>query len=103
MKKIILIFCLLLSLSSCIKYKYYIIDITYGIHYPDTTMIFTERFNLKEGFLDKDRMNNLKPEDCKVTINSYKGTNYITVRGYKVGPETTAPIHIQSYRVTFDN
>ena len=103
MKKIILIFCLLLSLSSCIKYKYYIIDITYGIHYPDTTMIFTERFNLKEGFLDKDKMNNLKPEDCKVTINSYKGTNYITVCGYKVGPTTTAPIHIQSYKVIFDN
>lgn len=103
MKKIILIFCLLLSLSSCIHDKKYIIDITYGIHYPDTTMIFTERFNLKEGFLDKDKMNNLKPEDCKVTINSYKGTNYITVRGYKVGPTTTAPIHIQSYRVMFDN
>ncbi len=103
MKRIILIFCLLLSLSSCIKYKYYTIDITYGIHYPDTTMIFNERFNLKEGFLDKDKMNNLKPEDCKVTINSYKGTNYITVRGYKVGPTTTTPIHIQSYKVIFDN
>lgn len=103
MKKIILIFCLLLSLSSCIKYKYYIIDITYGIHYPDTTMIFTETFHLKEGFLDKDKMNSLRTEDCKVTINSYKGTNYITVRGYKVGPEITAPIHIQSYRVMFDN
>ena len=103
MKKIILIFCLLLSLSSCIKYKYYIIDITYGIHYPDTTMIFTERFNVKEGFLDKDKMKKLQPEDCKPKINSHDGTNYISVRGYRVGPETTAPIHIQNYRILFDN
>ena len=48
-------------------------------------------------------MNNLRPEDCKPKINSYDGTNYITVRGRRVGPETTAPIHIQSYRVMFDN
>lgn len=104
MKKILLIFCLILFLSSCgMKYKKYIVDITYGIHYPDTTMIFTERFDLKEGFLDKDKMNSLQPEDCKPKINSYEGTNYISVRGYRVGPETTAPIHIQSYRVIFDN
>ena len=74
MKKILLIFCLLLSLSSCgIKYKNYIVDITYGIHYPDTTMIFTERFDELETSANEYTTSVISNKQVQFKINQQEG------------------------------
>lgn len=104
MKKIIFIFCLLLSLSSCTYRRKGTIDISYAIHYPDTTVMYNERYNVTYTFWNDNDYKNLTSEDLKPQIYSYDGTNMIDVpHSRSIGPRTTAPIHIISSTVYLDN
>lgn len=103
MKKFIFVFCLLISLTSCTYKRNMTIDVSYGIHYPDTTVIYSERYKISvEFFSDKGKY--LTADDFKPEIYSYEGTNMITVPHYRtIGPRTTAPIHIISSKVYLED
>ncbi len=103
MKKIIFIFCLLISLVSCTYRRNMTIDVTYGIHYPDTTVICNDRYRISIQFFT-DEGKTLTANDFKPQIHSYEGTNMIAVPHYgSIGPRTTAPIHIVSSNVYLEN
>ena len=77
----ILIFCMILCVSCCIKYSK--CQVNYSVVYPDTTIVYDTIFNC---FSD----------DVPYT-SSTRGTNYILL-GDKVYSRTTCPIRINSYK-----
>lgn len=103
MKKNIFIFCLLILLVSCTYRRNMTIDVTYGIHYPDTTVVYNEQYKISVQFFTEEGKT-LTANDFKPIIHSYEGTNMIVVPHYtSIGPRTTAPIHIISSNVYLEN
>lgn len=97
MRKFLYIICLLFTLSSCndLSRQY---KVTYDIVYPDTTITYTETFNVE---MTVGHMS----EPDYVLVKSSRGTNYLKQK-WQEGEmvSSTCPIRVKSYkRINYDN
>lgn len=95
MKKLILIFVILVCMLSCKEYTRYPMtaDVTYDIVYPDTTIRYTDNFNFYIGGEDN-------PNNVKIHTYSSRGTNYLGPENcYHYFVSNTCPIRVVDYKV----
>lgn len=90
MKKLILLFLLFCTLSSCSKFGEEVrtYEISYETLYPDTTIMYTNIISTKVFVYTNDT----------VYASSDRGTNFINVCGWDYVGSTTCPIRLISYK-----
>ena len=100
MKKILLSLLMIICFISCSYHKTCKMDIEYQLHYPDTTITYKETYNIDIIYLFKDYCKEVNESTIKPELSSHRGSNYILIPHYgEIGPKSTAPISIKSYRV----